>query len=73
MNDAADTPGGGDYSKRWLVLVAVSVAFFQATISFTIVNIALPTLIDEFETTFAVVQWVVLVYLLTQTVATSAH
>ena len=70
MSDAVDAPGGGDYSKRWLVLVAVGVAFFQATLSFTIVNIALPTLVEEFETTFAVVQWVVLVYLLTQTTLT---
>jgi len=36
-----------------------------ATIDGSIVNVALPTLVREFDTEFAVVQWVVLGYLLT--------
>jgi len=38
---------------------------FLATIDSSIVNVALPTLVDSFETRFATVQWVVLSYLLT--------
>ena len=38
---------------------------FLATIDGSIVNIALPTLVTEFDSTFSLVQWVVLAYLLT--------
>ena len=38
---------------------------FLATIDGSIVNIALPVLVKEFDTSFSVVQWVVLSYLLT--------
>jgi EmrB/QacA subfamily drug resistance transporter len=40
---------------------------FLATIDGSIVNISLPTLVDSFQTDFALVQWVVLAYLLTVT------
>ncbi len=56
-----------DYSKKWLVLSAVSMGIFLATIDGSIVNISLPTLVHAFETDFALVQWVVLSYLLTVT------
>jgi EmrB/QacA subfamily drug resistance transporter len=52
------------------VLVAIAMAIFLGTIDGSIVNVALPTLVDEFDTTFAVAQWVVLAYLLTQTTLT---
>ena len=53
-----------DYSRKWLVLAAVAMGIFLATIDGSIVNVALPTLVRAFATTFAVVQWVVLAYLL---------
>jgi EmrB/QacA subfamily drug resistance transporter len=56
-----------DYSKKWLVLASVSMGIFLATIDGSIVNISLPTLVHAFETDFALVQWVVLSYLLTVT------
>jgi len=56
-----------DYSKKWLVLSAVSMGIFLATIDGSIVNVSLPTLVHAFETDFALVQWVVLSYLLTVT------
>ena len=56
-----------DYSKKWLVLSSVSMGIFLATIDGSIVNISLPTLVHAFETDFALVQWVVLSYLLTVT------
>jgi EmrB/QacA subfamily drug resistance transporter len=40
---------------------------FLATIDGSIVNISLPTLVSSFQTDFALVQWVVLSYLLTVT------
>ena len=56
-----------DFSKKWLVLASVSMGIFLATIDGSIVNISLPTLVHAFETDFALVQWVVLSYLLTVT------
>lgn len=45
-------------------------AIFLGTIDGSIVNVALPTLADEFGTSFGVVQWVSLAYLLTQATLT---
>ncbi len=54
-----------DYSRKWYVMAAVAMGTFLATIDGSIVNVALPTLVNELNTSFAVVQWVVLAYLLT--------
>jgi EmrB/QacA subfamily drug resistance transporter len=56
-----------DYSQKWYVLSAVGMGVFLATIDGSIVNISLPTLVSSFRTDFALVQWVVLAYLLTVT------
>jgi EmrB/QacA subfamily drug resistance transporter len=56
-----------NYSRKWYVMAAVAMGVFLATIDGSIVNIALPTLVRELQTEFAVVQWVVLAYLLTVT------
>jgi EmrB/QacA subfamily drug resistance transporter len=56
-----------DYSRKWYVMAAVAMGVFLATIDGSIVNVALPTLVREFGTEFAIVQWVVLAYLLTVT------
>ena len=53
---------------RWFVLAASALGSFASSIMFTSVNVAIPTLVEAFGTKFAVVQWVVLAYLL----ATSA-
>ncbi|MEA3510573.1 MAG: DHA2 family efflux MFS transporter permease subunit [Actinomycetota bacterium] len=63
-------PEGVDYSRKWFVLIAIAMAIFLGTVDGSIVNVALPTLVDEFGTTFGVAQWVVLAYLLTQTTLT---
>ncbi|GMQ86287.1 MAG: MFS transporter [Acidimicrobiia bacterium] len=63
-------PEGIDYSKKWYVLVAIAMAIFLGTVDGTMLNVALPTLVEDFDTTFAVAQWVVLSYLLTQTTLT---
>jgi EmrB/QacA subfamily drug resistance transporter len=48
-------------------MAATGMGIFLATIDGSIVNVALPTLVRAFDTTFASVQWVVLSYLLTVT------
>ena len=56
-----------DYSRKWYVMAAVATGLFLSTIDGSIVNVALPTLEQDLESQFAVVQWVVLAYLLTVT------
>ncbi len=62
--------GTVDYSRKWFVLTAIAMAILLGTIDGSIVNVALPTLAEEFGTTFGVVQWVSLGYLLTQATLT---
>jgi EmrB/QacA subfamily drug resistance transporter len=54
-----------DYSQKWWVMLAIAMGIFLGTIDGSIVNVALPTLVEDLDTTFPVVQWVVLAYLLT--------
>ena len=61
------SPPAVDYTRKWYVLSAVGMGVFLATIDGSIVNISLPTLVSSFQTDFALVQWVVLAYLLTVT------
>jgi EmrB/QacA subfamily drug resistance transporter len=49
---------------RWLVLSAVSVGTFMATLDGSIVNIALPSIGQAFGIDLAAVEWVVVAYLL---------
>jgi len=50
--------------RRWLVLSAVSIGTFMATLDGSIVNIALPSIGRAFGVDLATVDWVVLAYLL---------
>jgi EmrB/QacA subfamily drug resistance transporter len=54
-----------DYSRKWLVMAAIAASTTLATIDGAIVNVAFPTLVEELSTTFNVIQWVALGYLLT--------
>ncbi len=56
-----------DYSRKWWVMSSVAMGVFLATIDGSIVNIALPNLVADFNQSLAVVEWVVLAYLLTVT------
>ena len=51
--------------NKWRVMVAVGMGIFLATLDGSIVNVALPTLTQEFRTAFTIVEWVILAYLLT--------
>lgn len=53
-----------DYSKKWLVLASVGAGVILATIDSSIVNVALPTIVDELDSTFRAIQWVPLAYVL---------
>jgi EmrB/QacA subfamily drug resistance transporter len=50
-------------SRRWLILSAVSVGTFMATLDGSIVNIALPSIQAAFGVDLAVVEWVSIAYL----------
>ncbi|MEM9608336.1 MAG: DHA2 family efflux MFS transporter permease subunit [Actinomycetota bacterium] len=55
----------GDDGRKWFVLAAVGSGIFLSTLSGSIVNVALPTLADEFDAEFEMVQWVVIAFLVT--------
>ncbi len=54
---------GAITANKWWILIAISMALFMSATNGTTMNLALPTLLQEFESTFAAVQWVVLSYL----------
>lgn len=49
--------------RRW-ILVTAAMGAFASSLTFTSINVALPSLVSAFDTTFAAVQWVMLAYLL---------
>jgi len=64
------TSGAGEPSplpERWLGLIGLCLGVFMFTLDASIVNVALPTLVAAFHTTFSTIQWVVLAYLLIAT------
>ncbi len=65
QNHLVNNPGEIDYNRKWYVMAAVAMGIFLATIDSSIVNVALPTLVRQYNTNFATVQWVILAYLLT--------
>jgi EmrB/QacA subfamily drug resistance transporter len=59
--------GPVDFSRKWHAMAAVSTGVFLATVDGSIINVSLPAIAQSLHTEFAVVQWVVLAYLLTIT------
>lgn len=59
------TPAEVDYTRKWHAMATVGMGVLLATIDGSIVNIALPTIRQRFDTTLPVVQWVSVAYLLT--------
>ena len=57
-----------DTARQWWVLIAVGLCLFLGSVDGSIVNVALPTLMQDFQADFPTVQWVVLAYLLGLTV-----
>ncbi len=70
--DTIPSSGMTDYSCKWYVMAAVGTGVFLATVDGSIINVSLPTLVRALHSEFAVVQWVVLAYLLTITCTMAA-
>lgn len=52
---------------KWWGVVGIGLGQLMFTLSISIVNVALPTLVEKLEITFALAQWIVLSYLLVST------
>jgi EmrB/QacA subfamily drug resistance transporter len=64
-----DSQSPNKNSKKWWAMFGVGLGVLMFTLDTSIVNIALPTLVQVFHTNFATIQWVVLSYLLVITAA----
>ncbi|MCC6904954.1 MAG: MFS transporter [Anaerolineae bacterium] len=51
-------------TNKWLAGLGVGMGLLMSTLDSSSVNVALPTMVRELGTTFAVIQWVVVAYLL---------
>jgi len=49
----------------WRIFALVAVGVFMSTLDSSIVNIALPAIMKDLESSFASVEWVIMIYLLT--------
>lgn len=54
-------------SRKWWAMLGIGMGVFMSTLDSSIVNISLPTLVETFDTTFPIIQWVILSYLLVNT------
>jgi EmrB/QacA subfamily drug resistance transporter len=51
--------------KKWIVFSLVAVGVFMSTLDGSIVNVALPVIMKEFNVSMQTVEWVVAIYLIT--------
>jgi EmrB/QacA subfamily drug resistance transporter len=56
---------GTSHSNRWGILHVVNMGTLMSTLDVGIVNIAMPTMAEQFSSTLAHIQWIATVYLLT--------
>jgi EmrB/QacA subfamily drug resistance transporter len=59
---AADVIESEGHPRRWLILAAVSLGMFMTLLDVTIVNIAIPAIMDDLNATVADASWVVNAY-----------
>lgn len=52
-------------SKKWTVFILVAVSIFMSTLDSSIVNVALPYMMQDLGTNINTIQWIVLIYLTT--------
>ena len=52
------------YEKKWGAMLAIGLGVFMGSLDMSIVNVSLPTLVEQLNTKFATVQWVMLGYVL---------
>ena len=53
---------------KWTVLIITTIGVFMSSLDASIVNIAIPSLSRDLKTSFEVVQWIPIIYLLVQAV-----
>lgn len=54
-------------NHKWWALATVGLGAFMSTLDASIVNVSLPTILSDFQSDLATIEWVVLAYLLTIT------
>src|SRR5215207_9859935 len=59
-----DTPGSMQERNPWLVLIVLCLGFFMILLDTTIVNIAIPDMIDELHASLDQILWVINAYIL---------
>lgn len=57
-------PTGGQFDRKWWVLLAIGLGTFMAAMDGSVVNTILPVISQSFEADIATIEWVVVVYLL---------
>jgi EmrB/QacA subfamily drug resistance transporter len=62
---ATGEPVRYDPPDKWLVFVLVAAGVFMSTLDSSIVNIALPAIMADFNVPLTVIEWVPMIYLLT--------
>ena len=50
------------YEGKWGAMLAISLGVFMGSLDMSIINISLPTLLEQLDTKFATIQWVVIGY-----------
>jgi len=53
------------YENKWKIFFLVATSIFMSTLDSSIVNVALPYMMQELQTDIQTIQWVVLIYLVT--------
>lgn len=53
------------YEKKWKIFFLVATSIFMSTLDSSIVNVALPYIMQDMQTHIQIIQWVVLIYLVT--------
>lgn len=66
---AEQHPSANPTVRKWWAMAGIGMGVFMSTLDAGIVNIALPTLVKELNTTLPVVEWVVLSYIVVITAA----
>jgi len=51
------------FEKKWKIFFLVATSIFMSTLDSSIVNVALPYIMQGFQTDMQIIQWVVLIYL----------
>jgi EmrB/QacA subfamily drug resistance transporter len=64
-NPGSGTNGANAFPRKWLVFSLVAAGVFMSTLDSSIVNIALPVIMEDFQVTLTVIEWVPMIYLLT--------